>query len=178
VGGSTTPAQGQIYGSPVSASSSGTATASQGTPISGSGLFFGAPGQGYAAMGTPASGGKHAAPAANQLPTGNQAAQTPNYDPALGMNSVYSMMNQAPGTMFTQGQDVSPYTDPTVVQNGVPLASQISPLSIGDLGATQAYASSPSPLGNYTSGLNTNNLGALAGSPFLSALANGGKAYS
>ena len=178
MGGSNTPAQAQIYGSPVSASSSGTATGSQGTPISGSGLFFGQPGQGYGALGTPASGGKNASAAPSQLPTGSQSAQTSNYDPTLGMNSVYSMMNQAPGTGFTQGQDVQPYVGPTTIQNGVPLASQISPLSIGNLGATQAYASSPSPLGNYTSGLNTSNLGSLASSPFLSALSTGGKAYS
>ena len=177
MGGSYTPAQAQIYGSP-STATAGTATGGQGSPISGNGLFFGAPGDGSSALGTPASGGKNAPAAQNQLPTGTQAAQTPNYDPTLGMNSVYSMMNQAPGSMFTQGQDVQPYVGPSTIQNGVPLASQISPLSIGNLGATQSYASAPSPLGNYTSGLNTSNLGSLASSPFLAALSNGGKAYS
>ena len=165
------PAQSQIYGSPTTSSSG---TGSGGSSISGNGLFFGQPGQGLGATGTPNAGGKYAN-APNQLPSGTQAAQTPNYDPTLGMNSVYSMMNQSPGTMFTQGQDVAPPASPTVVQNGVPIASQITPMSIGNLGATQSYASAPSPLGNYTSGLNTSNLGSWASSPFLAALNNGGK---
>lgn len=168
--GSSTPPQAQIYGSPVTATTTPVGGAGAGGGgISGSGLFFGAPGQGYGPMGTPSAGGKNAPPAQNQIPTGNQAALTPNYDPTLGMNGVYSMQNQAPGSYFTQGQDVQPYVGPATVQNGQPLASQISPLSIGDLGATQGYATAQSPLGMS----NFNQYG-----PFASALMNGGKGYA
>ena len=132
-------------------------------PVTGGGaLAFGAPGQDLTQVSQPSPGGKNVAAPPNQLPSGTQGTNAPNFDPALGMNAFYAPWNQQPGT-FTSG--ATPDFGAVQAPQNVPLMSGfgLSPYFLGNY--TNVYGSQQSPFG----------ISPYWQSPFVSAAQTGGK---